>query len=323
MDGSISSNGAKSRGRALFLGNLGARQVAERLDHAFALLRDSGVELLPKRIRKPRDIGTIIRDYHKSVDFVVIGGGDGTLNAAADALVETGLPLGVLPLGTANDLAHTLGVPADLEQACGVIQDGYTRQIDVGCVNGKHYFNVAGMGMSVEITKRLTHEVKKRWGVMAYLLTASSVLRNLRPFSAEIRCGDEVHRVKTVQITIGNGRYYGGALAVAEDAAIDDQRLDLYSLEVDHWWQMIPLMLALRSGKLKGRPLVRTLHGQEFHIATRRRRAVNADGEIIAYTPASFRVVPKAVRVFTPRGPNPTAGLSENMSETRVPLATS
>jgi YegS/Rv2252/BmrU family lipid kinase len=301
----------KHRKRALFLGNLGARQVAERLDHAFELLKAAGFELVPKRIKKPRDLAKVIHEYQKSVDFVVIGGGDGTLNGAVDALVETGLPLGVLPLGTANDLAHTLGLTADLEHACSVIADGRTRRVDVGCVNGKHFFNVAGIGMSVEVTKQLTREVKKRWGVIAYLIAASRVLRHLRPFRAEIRAGGEVHRVHTLQITVGNGRYYGGTLAVADDAAIDDQWLDLYSLEIKHWWEILPLLWALKSGKLRDKSSVRTLRGREFEVIASRRRPINADGELLAHTPATFRVVPRAVTVFVPREPEPTAGLTE------------
>jgi YegS/Rv2252/BmrU family lipid kinase len=301
----------EQRKRALFLGNLGARQVAERLDHAFELLKSYGFELIPKRIKKPRDQAKVIYEYRNRVDFVVIGGGDGTLNGAVDALVETGLPLGVLPLGTANDLAHTLGLTADLDHACSVIADGRTRRIDVGWVNGKHFFNVSGMGMSVEVTKQLTREVKKRWGVVAYLIAASRVVRHLRPFWAEIRAGDAVHRVRTLQITIGNGRYYGGTLAVADDAAIDDQWLDLYSLEVQRWWEILPLLWALKSGKLKDKSSVRTLRGREFEIITSRRRPINADGELLAHTPATFRIVPKAVTVFVPREPDPTAGLTE------------
>ncbi len=286
--------------RALFLGNLGARKVAQRLDYAFEQLKSYGFELIPKRIRKRDDLTRLILEHHKSVDLVVIGGGDGTLNGAVQGLVETGLPLGILPLGTANDLAHTLGIGADLDHACRVIADGNRRQIDVGCVNGKYYFNVAGMGMSVEITSQLTRDVKKRWGALAYLITASRVLRNLRPFHAEIRTDNEVYTTRCVQITVGNGRFYGGFLSVAEDAAIDDQWLDLFCLEVNHWWQLPPLLWALKSGRLKNRAYVRTFRGREFEIITRRRRAVNADGEILTYTPAHFRVVPRAVTVFTP-----------------------
>ncbi len=289
--------------RALFLGNLGARKVAQKLDHAFEMLKSYGFELVPKRIRKRDDLTRLILEHHKSVDFVVIGGGDGTMNAAANGLVETGLPLGVLPLGTANDLAHTLGIGPGLDNACRIIAEGNTRQIDMGCVNDKYYFNVAGMGMSVDITSQLTKDVKKRWGVLAYLFTAHRVLRNVRPFHAEIRTGDDVYSVRCVQITVGNGRFYGGFLRVAEDATIDDQWLDLFCLEVAHWWQLPPLLWALKSGRLKNRAYVRTFRGREFEVVTRRQRAINADGEILGYTPAKFHVVPRAVTVFAPPAP--------------------
>src|SRR5439155_8866597 len=113
-----------------------------------------------------------------------------------------------------------------------------TRSIDVGWVNGKHFFNAASLGLSVQISRRLSREVKTRLGVFAYAVTALQVLLNARPFHAEIRVNGEVHAVKTVQIVVGNGVYYGGGMSVAADAAIDDQRLDLYSLEVQRWWQV-------------------------------------------------------------------------------------
>jgi YegS/Rv2252/BmrU family lipid kinase len=289
-----------SRRRALILGNQRARKVAAQLDRAKERLAAAGIELAPRPIRRSQDIPRLIREHRGDVDFVILGGGDGTLNAGADALLETQLPLGVLPLGTANDMAHSVGIPADLEGACDVIVQGHSRRIDLGRVNGKHYFNVAGIGMSVEVTRQLTGDLKKRWGVLAYAITAIRALGNLRPFQAEIRSGDEVYRVRTVQIMVGNGRYYGGFMAIAEDATIDDQWLDLYSLEVDHWWQLLPLLLPLKTGRLRHRAHVRALRGRQFEVLTKKRRIINADGEIVAATPATFHVVPKAVTVFAP-----------------------
>jgi diacylglycerol kinase family enzyme len=136
--------------------------------------------------------------------------------------------------------------------------------------------------------------------VFAYLAAAARVLRYARPFRAEIRRGGEVHRVRTVQVTVGNGRHYGGGLAVAEDAAIDDGRLDLYSLEVDRWWQILRLLPALRSGTLGGWPGVQALTGGEFEVAPRHPRPVSADGEVVTTTPARFRVVRQALTVYAP-----------------------
>jgi diacylglycerol kinase (ATP) len=107
-------------------------------------------------------------------------------------------------------------------------------------------------------------------------------------------------RVKTVQIAVGNGRYYGGGMTVVHDATIDDQRLDLYSLEIEHWWQIVLLLPAMRQGRHIHWRGVRALQGQEIEVHTRKPRPINTDGEITTYTPAHFRVIPKAVAVLVP-----------------------
>jgi YegS/Rv2252/BmrU family lipid kinase len=286
--------------RALLLVNRHARQGQQRLLEAINYLEKLGFQLVEESTEHPKHLAEVITNYQHQVDLVIVGGGDGTLNAAIDGLVKTQLPLGILPLGTANDLARTLGIPNSLAEACKIIAYGEMRRIDLGWVNGKHFFNVASMGLSVKITQKLTKEIKRRWGIFAYAAIALQVIWESRPFSAEIRMKDQSFRVKTVQIAIGNGRYYGGGMAVVHDATIDDQRLDLYSLEIKHWWQIIPLLPAMRQGRHIRWRGVRALQGQEFEIYTRKPRPINTDGEITTYTPASFRVIPKAVSVLVP-----------------------
>lgn len=205
-----------------------------------------------------------------------------------------------LPLGTANDLARTLEIPNTIPEACQVIASGQTRRIDLGWVNGKHFFNVASLGLSVQITQKLTKEAKRRWGVLAYGATAIQVVWQSRPFRAEICHSDKSIQVKTVQIAVGNGRYYGGGMTVTQDATIDDQMLDLYSLELRHWWQMLMLLPTMRKGTHTELSSVRSLHGQEFKVSTRRHLPINTDGEITTYTPAHFRVIPSAIAVLVP-----------------------
>lgn len=292
--------------RALVLINRHARQGELLADQALALLRALGLELVEESAGHSRRLSDVVRRYRDRVDLVIVGGGDGTLNGAADGLVETQLPLGILPLGTANDLARTLRLPADLEGACKVIAAGRERRIDLGWVNGKHFFNVASIGLSVEISRRLTREVKGRWGVLAYAATALRVLLEARPFRADIRTAEGWRRVRTLQVAVGNGVYYGGGMVIAADAAIDDERLDLYSLEVQRWWQLLPILPALRRGALAPVPEVRTLSGREFEVRTRKRWPINTDGEITAHTPAVFRVLPRALSVLAPPAPETT-----------------
>ncbi len=291
--------------RALLLVNRQARRGQEALTQAIETLQARGLDLLEESAADPQHLSDVIRSYRDRVDMVIVGGGDGTLNAATAGLIDTQLPLGILPLGTANDLARTLCIPTELTQACEIIAQGRVQRIDLGWVNGKYFFNVASLGLSVQITQQMTKEVKRRWGVFAYLTTAIRVVGQSRPFRAEIRCRGESIPVRTVQIAVGNGRHYGGGMTVVEDATIDDERLDLYSLEIRNWWQIIPLLPAMRSGQHIKSPNVRALAGKEFEVHTRRPRPINTDGEITTYTPATFRVVPKALSVLVPNSPPP------------------
>lgn len=286
--------------RALLLVNRSSRRGKESFSAVVSQLQPN-FHLLEESTEQPRQISDLIRRYRHQVDLVIIGGGDGTLNAAIEGLIDTQLPLGILPLGTANDLARTLEIPTSIPKACQIIADGEVKRIDLGKVNDKYFFNVASLGLSVEITQQLSGELKRRWGVLAYAIAALQVVYRARPFKAEICYLDRSIQVKTVQIAIGNGRFYGGGMVVDDDATIEDSKLDLYSLEIRKWWQIFPLIPAIMRGKQGNWPGVRTLEGQEIEIYTRKPYPINTDGEITTHTPAKFQLVPQALPVIVPK----------------------
>ena len=284
--------------RILLLVNPHARRGKEARQEAIEHLQASGFEIIEESAEYPQNLPNIIQRYQNQVDLVAIGSGDGTVNAAIEGLLTTQLPLGILPCGTANNLARSLKIPSSLSEACKIIAAGHTRRIDLGSVNGKYFLNVAGLGLSTQINQRVPKQWKRRWGVLAYAAVAFHVLLQTRPLKAEIRCNNQSIRIKTFQISVCNGRYYGSGLIVAEDAAIDDQRLDLYSLQTRRWWQVIPLLPAMMRGKA-GRGVL-TLQGKEIEIYTRKPYPIDTDGELTTFTPAQFRVIPKALPVFVP-----------------------
>lgn len=284
--------------RALLLINPNARKGKEAQMQAFQQLQALGFELLQQSVENPQYLPEIIRQYRHMVDLVIISSGDGTVNAAIEGLLDTQLPLGILPSGTANNLARSLKIPRSLPESCKIVAAGKIRLIDLGWVNGKYFFNVAGLGLSAQINRRVPKAWKRRWGVLAYAAVALQVLWQSRPFEAEIRWHNQLIKVKTFQITVCNGRYYGSGLVVAEDAAIDDQRLDLYSVKTQQWWQLIALIPAIVQGKKA--PGVLTLQGKEINIYTKEPNWIDTDGELTTTTPAQFRVIPQALPVFVP-----------------------
>lgn len=243
-------------------------------------------------------------------DCVIAAGGDGTANMVARALLARDLPLGIIPLGTANDLARTLGIPMGIDEAIHIIAAGHTRRIDIGLVNGHPFFNVASLGLSAELAATLTTEVKRRFGRFGYALTTVRVLLRARPFRVRITTEQGVVTARTLQIAVGNGRYYGGGNAVAQDAAIDDGQLDLYSLEFYRAWKLALLARSFREGTHGRADGVRALSGRSFLVETRRSLPVNADGELVTRTPARFELLRQRMTVFAPAEPPPEAGLS-------------
>ncbi|WP_375461010.1 lipid kinase [uncultured Enterovirga sp.] len=293
--------------RALLLLNPKARSGSQPIDAALGILIRGGLAVEELSCRSPEEMSSAIRSRASDLQCVIAGGGDGTLNGIAAALAETRLPLGILPLGTANDLARTLGIGPALPAAAQVIVDGAIRDIDLGEVNGHLFFNVASIGFSAELASELTAEAKRRWGTLGYALAGAKLLARTRPFTAFIEHDGRTEKVKTVQISVGNGRHYGGGMTVDETAEPDDGKLHLYSLEVGHWSRLVTLVPALRRGTHGAATDVRAFTTPAVTIRTRRSRSVNTDGELTTATPAVFRVIPKAVRIFAPPHPrNPT-----------------
>lgn len=287
--------------RALLLINAGARQAAVALEPVRARLEAGGLHIAVEPFESLPEIARDITRLREAADLVVVCGGDGSISSAAPAVIESGLPLGIIPAGTANDLARTLSIPLDFENAADVITKGHRRQIDVGLVNGHAFFNVASIGLSSDLAQRLDPAIKKRFGRLGYAVAAVRILAGARRFRAKITEKGATRIVSTYQIAIGNGRLYGGGNVVEENAAIDDGTLDLYSLEMRNLWKLALMVRAFRSGTHGAWKEVRTAKCVEFDIETRRPMPINTDGEIVTATPAKFRVLPRAIAVLTPQ----------------------
>jgi YegS/Rv2252/BmrU family lipid kinase len=290
----------KVKKRALLLVNPKARRGGEAIDAIVGRLHRGGLDVTIEPFEALPEIARDIVRLRESADLIILCGGDGTIASGALAVEECGLPLGIIPMGTANDLARTLGIPMDLNQAADVILAGNTRKIDLGSVNGYAFFNVASIGLSADLAQGLHPKLKKRFGRFGYALAAAKVLLKARPFTATIREKGQVTKVKTFQIAVGNGRHYGGGNVIEANAEIDDGHLDLYSLELNNVWKLAGMLRSFRSGTHGAWKEVRTARCVEFDIETKRPMPVNTDGEIVTSTPAKFLVHPGAITVLAP-----------------------
>jgi diacylglycerol kinase (ATP) len=286
--------------RALFLVNHRSRSGRELSARARDALMNLGFDLIDvPRTSKESPSQALLEFGRRGASLAIVGGGDGTLNGAIDALARLKLRVGILPLGTANDFARTLGIPQDLDGACRVIADGRTKSIDLGTVNGKFFLNDASMGVSSTIASRLTKSAKKRWGVFAAAAIALRAVRGARRFIADIRCDRRLISASAYQVTIGNGIFLGGVVA-NYDASVHDGLLDMYVLESKRPADVARMLPYAAAGIYDANPFVRTAKGKRFVVKTSRRLNIFTDGEPAGTTPATIAVAPKALRVFVP-----------------------
>ena len=268
------------------------------LTGAVALLEGAGIEVtevFPDSIDNLRH-----RIASAEEASVIIAGGDGTLNAAAPALMTLERPFGILPMGTANDLARSLGIPFDPVEAAAVIARGDSRRIDLGQIDGQPFFNVASIGLSAEVAREHEGDLKKHLGVLNYPISAWAAFRRQRPFAVELVIDGERIRRRCVQVAVGNGRHYGGGMTMDAAAEIDDGWLRVYYLKPSGPMAMLRMLPALRFGWLRRAPEAEVKWAKRVELKTRRPRQVNVDGELNGRTPVIIEVLPAAVAVFAP-----------------------
>jgi YegS/Rv2252/BmrU family lipid kinase len=283
------------------LGTAAREQAVERLQRAG--LPVTSVHQLASGAELPGTLDRVLADGH---DLVVVGGGDGTVSYAAGRLAGTRVVLGVLPLGTANDLARTLDIPGNLADACAVLAGGKVVDIDLGRANGEPFLNVASVGLSVGVTESLSPTLKRRLGPLAYGVAAIRAYARHQPFRARLEFPDGDHETleldNMLQVAVGNGRHYGGGNAVSPTAGIDDHTLDIYAIPGAPLREHLRIARMLKDGSFVERHGVYHLTSQRVRLVTDPPMPVNLDGEIATATPTDFTIDRNAVHVVVPQG---------------------
>jgi len=236
-------------------------------------------------------------------DLIVAAGGDGTLNEVINGIGERGseVRVGLIPLGTGNDFARTIGLPTDASDCFDLILKEHTRPIDLVRVTSRgevrHFINVSAGGFSGVMNEKLTPEVKKTWGPLAYIRSACAALPELRAYVTRVGLDDEeCISMRLYNVIVGNGRYVAGGIPIAPEAQPDDGLLDLV---------LIPERPAAALALLAPQVLMGT-HLTSDSIIYRRARRVkinsrpgmwfNIDGELVGNSPATFEVLPHAIQ---------------------------
>lgn len=286
--------------------NAASRAGAQAYDTAYRRLCELGVEPdIAYPIRDPERLAAVLTSVvDDGCDLVIVGGGDGTLSAAINQLSDHDVTLGILPLGTANDLARTLQIPADLEAACATIANGTAVAIDIGAMGERNFCNVASIGLAVGVTHALSNTLKRWLGPLAYPVAAVRAYRRHQSFRVHLEFPDGDHgplRVDhTLAVAVGNGRYYGGGNVVAPDAGIGDHLLDVYAIPRGTLRERLGVIRRVRDGTFVDYRHVVHVTTQRVRLHAEPEQSVNLDGELVGSTPQEFAVQPEMLDVLVP-----------------------
>lgn len=286
---------------AVLIVNARSRRGAALFEQACKKFAQTGINLIAAHpVRDPSKLNDTVRDAVRSgAPMVIVGGGDGSLSCVVDDVVGQDCVFAVLPLGTANSFARTLGLPLDLDGAIDAIATGKRRRIDLGMIDGDYFANAAAMGLSPMIGKSVPHSLKKYLGRVGYLAWAVWCFARFRPFRAIVADASGEHRLWASEIRILNGRFHGG-VEMSEDAGVDTGDIVIQVVTGRNRWRLA-LDWYARFFRLRSREkLVEEFRGRELKLDTRPRHGISIDGEVLARTPVTVRVAQRAIDVVVP-----------------------
>ena len=254
-------------------------------------------------VEHPRDLERTVRAaLANKPDLLILGGGDGTISGLVDFMVGHDVILGVLPLGTANSFARTLGIPLDIPGAVEVIRTGAPRRIDLGMIDRDYFANCAAMGMSPKIAESVPHGLKKWLGRAGYLGWAAYQFARFRPFTLIVGEGDTAERMRVVEVRISNGPYHGG-VELVESAEVDSGVIVVQAVCGHVKRRLIRNWIAGILRHSTRHEEVREFRGKALKVDTIPRLPISIDGEVLAHTPVTARVAPGIIRVMAPISP--------------------
>lgn len=241
------------------------------------------------------------RAVRQGADLVVAAGGDGTLNEVLNgvARVRGGLArvsLGLLPLGTGNDLARTLEIPTDIKDAVARLAEGRVRRLDVARMDGRLFLNASAGGFTAETSARVSTRMKAWAGKLAYLVGGVQALQEYTPVLTEIALDGRRQTARLQLFAVCNGRTLGGGHTLAPEAEPDDGWLDVVLVTGESQLDLMALLPKLSSGEHVDEAQVEYSRARQVSLRFATRTKVNVDGEAFDAARCDYKIVPKAVR---------------------------
>jgi len=229
--------------------------------------------------------------------IIIAVGGDGTVNEVASALVGAGSIFGVIPFGSGNGLSRFLGIPMDIENAIKNINAGRVEAIDTGLMNGRHFFNMAGMGFDAHISEVFSHDKKR--GFWAYIKSSFQEVTNYKSEIYQLNIDGRAYERQAFMLSFANSSQYGNNAHISPRASVQDGLLDVCVVKPFPLYKFIIMGLRMFSKTAHKSPYVEIIQGRDIMVTRKKAGPVHLDGEpqlmgdsvAIKILPASLKLI--------------------------------
>lgn len=295
----------KGDARHLVLVVHGSRAESEPLRKAVTRLRSRGHQVDVHVTFEKGDATRFARDAVSLAPRAIVAvGGDGTVNEVLNGIAGTDVPLGIIPLGTANDFAKQARIPDNPEAALSVIMRREPVRIDTASLNGRRFLNVSTGGIGALATAFVKPATKSRFGPLAYVVSGVRNLARLRSYRGRFRAPGFEYQGGFLVFAVGNARLTGGGTAITPDASVTDGLLDVCVVEAMPRMEFARLGLALRRGAHMDVKGVHYFKSPSLVVESERAIPVNVDGEYSTSQHLEYRAHRLVLRAFLPRVPD-------------------
>ncbi|MEN0056059.1 MAG: diacylglycerol kinase family protein [Mucilaginibacter sp.] len=230
-------------------------------------------------------------------DIVVAVGGDGTVNEIASAIVGSNTALGIVPYGSGNGLARFLGVPMHAQQAIQTLSSGRVESIDSGQLNGKPFFNMAGMGFDAHISEVFSHGKKR--GFVSYIKSSLQEIATYNEQDYHIEIDGKVYNRKAFMLSIANSSQYGNNAHISPKASVQDGLLDVCVIRKFPLWRFPEMGIRMLTKQSEGTSYVEILRGKQINVTRLTVGPIHLDGEPeVMGKDIHINIVPNSLKVI-------------------------
>lgn len=278
----------------------GENLILDQLDKVIKIHQESGYTIVPYRIDKNVDVINAFNDFKdNNYYYVLIAGGDGTIDNVVNAMAKCGIsvPIGILPVGTANDFGKFLGMPSDISKACKQILSSEVTSVDLGSINDKYFVNVASTGLFTDVSQKTDVNLKNTIGKLAYYLKGLEELPNFRKLAIKISSEEMQYEGNMYFMLVFNGQTAGN-FKLATRANATDGLLDVIIFKAIPIIELIPLFVKVLKGEHLDSENIIYFKTSNIYIESQEDIVTDIDGEKGPDFPLNIKCIKGGLKVL-------------------------